>query len=145
MKSVCSANSLKSRLRATIAAVLMSSAAHAELLETSTAELQKLIDKQVPVVDVRTPNEWRAGGIIAGSKLLTFFDEHGNYDVERWLMEFSRIAQHDEPVIIICAVGNRSSAIGRFLSERAGYHQIHNATQGIEHWKQAGLPLQGWP
>ncbi len=145
MKSAYSASSLKGHVPGGIFAAILCSAVSAELQEVTTAELEKLVAKQVPVVDVRTPSEWRAGGIIANSHLLTFFDERGNYDMERWLAEFAKIAQHDEPVILICAVGNRSSMISRFLSERVGYQKIHNATRGIEHWKLSGLPVQKWP
>ena len=115
------------------------------MLETSSDKLAALIEEGVAVVDVRTPDEWRTTGVIPDSHLLTFFDNRGNYNLDDWLSKFTKLANPEEKVVIICAVGNRSRVIGNFLSSKLGYQQVHNVTQGIEHWIRSGHPVNKWP
>lgn len=117
----------------------------ADMLETSSDKLAALIEEGVAVVDVRTPDEWRTTGVIPDSHLLTFFDNRGNYNLDDWLSKFTKLANPEERVVIICAVGNRSRVIGNFLSSKLGYQQVHNVTQGIEHWIGSGHPVNKWP
>ena len=58
----------------------------------------------VPAVDIRTKAEWEDGGIVSGSKLLTFFDERGKADPAAWLQKVSPIAQPDQPVILLSLI-----------------------------------------
>ena len=115
------------------------------MLQTSTQELVTMVEEGVTVVDVRTPDEWRATGVIPDSHLLTFFDSRGNYNVHDWLSKFTAIAKPDDSVVIICAVGNRSHVISSFLSSELGYEKVHNATQGIEAWISDGQSVERWP
>ena len=46
-----------------------------------------------------------------------------------------------QPLLLICAVGGRSYAVGRYFSGK-GYGEIYNLAGGISAWKAAGLPLQ---
>ncbi len=115
------------------------------MFETSTDELLKLTEDNVSVVDVRTPEEWRKTGVIPNSHLLTFFDIRGNYNLNDWLSKFTAIAKPEDQVVIICAVGNRSQMISRFLSSKLGYQRVHNATQGIDHWIAQGNAVDRWP
>ena len=117
----------------------------AEIVEASNPELQELIQNQVPVIDVRTSGEWRVTGVIEESHLLTFFDQRGQYDVEDWMSRLSKIAQPDDEVILICAVGNRSSVIGKFLSSKMGFDKVYNVTDGIDSWIRQGYPVIRWP
>ena len=117
----------------------------AQMIETTTQELEALVEQEVPVIDVRTPGEWRTTGIIPGSHLLTFFDERGNYNIDDWLAKLTEIAQPDDRIVIVCEVGNRSRMISNFLSSQLGYREVHNATQGMQQWRNQGLPVQQWP
>ncbi len=131
-----------------LAALLFSlqSTAGAQVIEISTNEqLESLIAEGVPVVDLRTPEEWRATGIISGSKLLTFFDSQGNYDVGAWLGSFTAIARPEDEVAVICAVGNRSHVVTRFLQQQLGYARLYNVSKGIDHWIRSGRPVDPWP
>ncbi len=128
-----------------VAAILIAGTAAAASLKIDTLELQKKIEAGVPVVDVRTSQEWRATGVIPGSHLLTFFDSRGNYDLSGWLSRFTEIAKPHEPVVIICEVGNRSEVISGFLSTRAGYHQVYDATRGMREWIALSMPTHKWP
>ena len=117
----------------------------AEVIQVDNAELQKLLDQGVPLIDVRTASEWQQTGVIAGSHLLTFFDESGNYNAKDWLEKFTAIAQPEQPVVLICAVGGRTQAITHFLDQKVGYKQVHNVTAGIRAWINAGKPTTAAP
>ncbi len=84
-----SASFASNRVVTSIVAVLLSAligmqTVHAESMQINAQQLQQLIAAGVPVVDVRTPEEWRATGVIPDSHLITFFDQRGNYDLNGW-------------------------------------------------------------
>ena len=126
----------------TLTAALLSGGAplHAEVTHVDSAALERLLEAGVPVVDIRTPEEWETTGIIEGSHLLTFFDAEGNYDVRAWLSALSAIAAPDEPVAIICDSGGRSNAVSRFLDGKVEYRRVHDAYEGIARWIEEGRP-----
>ena len=119
--------------------LLLTAVAGAEpVQDIDNTQLQDLIAAGVPVIDVRTAGEWQQTGIIAGSHLMTFFDEQGKYDAQGWLQALQRIAQPDQPVALICATGGRTKAIGQFLNTQVGYQQVYNVGEGIYAWMKAG-------
>ena len=129
------------RLMTLIAALLAGSAPlHAEVTHADNASLERLLEAGVPVIDIRTPEEWDATGIIEGSHLLTFFDAQGNYDARAWLSALSDIAGSDEPVAIICHSGGRSDIVSRFLDGQVGYRHVHDVNRGISQWIAEGYP-----
>ena len=131
-------------LRRTILVVaLLTGAAslHADLTRVDSAALEELLKQGVPVVDIRTPEEWQATGVIEGSRLLTFFDSRGRYDVPAWLAGLSEIAAADEPVAIICHSGGRSAVVSRFLDSQVEYRRVHDVHQGIAQWIEEGRPV----
>lgn len=119
--------------------------ARAESITIDAQQLQQLIAEGVPVVDVRTSEEWRATGVIPDSHLITFFDRRGNYDLPGWLTQLVEIANPQEPVVIICDIGNRSRMISSFLADKVGYSEIYDATGGIREWITLELPTENWP
>lgn len=95
-------------------------------------EANQLIQKRkdLLVLDVRSPEELREGKI-AGSKLVPFWEiAKGNYTVPA-----------GQPVLLVCAVGGRSYAVGQYLS-KSGYPEVYNLKSGISGWKQSGLPVE---
>lgn len=117
-------------------------AAQAEVVDIDAAELARLTAEGVPLIDIRTEGEWKSSGIIAGSKLLTFFDERGHADPAQWLERARSIAAGTaQPVILICRSGSRTRAVARFLSEQAGYKKIYHVSRGIGGWVGEGRPL----
>lgn len=110
----------------------------AEVEQIDNKTLKQLLAEGVPLIDVRTPSEWRETGIIEGSHLLTFFDESGRYDANEWLKKLQAMVRPDQPVALICAVGGRTQAISHFLDKQAGYSKVHNVTAGIKAWINAG-------
>ena len=116
----------------------------AEVIQASNEALEALIQENVSVIDVRTPLEWRTTGIIPNSVPLMFFDRTGNYDVDSWLNELSKIAGKGDKVALICHVGNRSLVISNYLSSRAGYQKVYNVTNGISAWIRSGREVEQW-
>lgn len=123
------------------ALALASLLAHAEIVDIDNAELERLVKAGTPLIDIRTQPEWEETGILAGSKLLTFFDERGRADPASWLDKAKQIAKPNEPVIVICRTGNRTKAVSQFLSQQAGYAKVYNVKAGIKSWIASGAPV----
>lgn len=115
--------------------------ARAEVIDIDNAQLDKLSKSGVPVVDIRLQSEWEETGIVAGSQLLTFFDERGRADAAGWLEKVKPIAKPNQPVIVICRSGNRTKPVSQFLSQQAGYATVYNVKHGIKGWIAAGGPV----
>ena len=113
-------------------------ASQAAVINIDNAELTRLAASGVAVIDIRTEPEWKATGVIAGSKLLTFVDEKGRIDSIGWLEKIKSVAKPEQPIILICRSGNRSVAATRFLSQQAGYKTVYNATGGMNSWLREG-------
>ncbi len=117
-----------------VALALCGTPLRAEVTLVDSAALEQLMQRGVPVIDIRTPEEWRETGIIEGSHLLTFFDAQGRYDVRAWLSELATIATRDELIAIICHSGGRSALVSQFLDSQVGYRRVHDVPGGIERW-----------
>lgn len=102
--------------------------------------LRALIADGVPVYDVRRAEEWRQTGVIAGSRLLTFVDEHGRPNPE-FLPRFTREVGRNDPVILICRTGSRTDVLARHLAEQLGYTNVHNVRHGITGWIRDRQPV----
>ncbi|MBX2836476.1 MAG: rhodanese-like domain-containing protein [Gammaproteobacteria bacterium] len=121
--------------------LLVGYSAHAELANVSNSGLQGLIEKGVPIVDVRRADEWAATGVVAGSHKITFFDQNGDYDAKKWLAELNSIAGKDQPVVLICESGVRSKVVANWLSKGLGYSEVYNVTSGISGWIGEDKPV----
>ena len=106
----------------------------ADVTHVDNAALERLLQRGVPIVDIRTREEWRATGIIEGSHLLTFFDAQGNYDFRAWLSELAAIAGRDDAFALICDSGGRSGVVSQFLDGRLGYRHVFDVPGGIAQW-----------
>lgn len=104
------------------------------------AGLQALATQGVPIYDIRRPEEWRQTGVVQGSRLLTFVDEHGRPNPE-FLPRFSAEIGKDDPVILICRTGNRTDVLARYLVEKMGYTRVYNVRDGITHWIRERQPV----
>lgn len=98
----------------------------------SPQEAKSLIEtrKDLALVDVRSPEELYEGSI-PGSLLIPFSE----------LAQGRKTLPTGKPLLLICAVGGRSYAVGQYFSGK-GYGEIYNLAGGISAWKAAGLPLQ---
>ena len=86
--------------------------------------------KDLLVIDVRNPEELKEG-FIAGSQLVPFWE----------LAKGQKTLPADHPILLVCAVGGRSFAVGQYLAQK-NYPEVYNLQGGIDNWKKAGLPLQ---
>lgn len=83
--------------------------------------------REVYLLDVRRPSEWRHGHI------------RGSHNVPLMQLK-SRMAAlpRDRTIVTVCASGHRSAAAARML-QRAGY-TVENLKGGMHAWTRAGLP-----
>jgi len=104
-------------------------------------QLQTMLESNVPIYDVRRPEEWYQTGVIEGSQLLTFVDANGRVQ-ERFLSRFTADVGKNEPVILICRTGSRTSTLARHLVEELGYTNVFNVDDGITRWLRENRPVQ---
>lgn len=98
----------------------------------SAEELKTLQKQNAPVIDIRTPGEWRETGVIPGAHKIMFFDERGNYDVQKFLDALSKVApDKNKPVIIYCRSASRTKVVGDFLSKQVGYKDVKELKGGV--------------
>lgn len=115
--------------------ICLCSFAIGDLIGIDPKQLQEKIDKNIVVVDIRTPPEWKELGIVPTSKTIMFFDQNGKYDVQRWMGEFSKyVKDKDQPFVLVCRSGNRTGAVGKFLSTQLGYKNVFHLQNGIKSW-----------
>ncbi|WP_198304874.1 rhodanese-like domain-containing protein [Arcobacter vandammei] len=106
----------------------------ANLTEISPDDIEKLETENIIMIDVRREGEFIATGIIKNSIPLTFFDDFGNYDIEKWLNEFQKyVKAKDQKFILICAHANRTRMIGTFLLSQ-GYTNVAHLEGGMAAW-----------
>lgn len=111
----------------------------AEFIELSSTEFKTLNNPSALIVDIRRPEEWSKEGVIANSKLLTFFDHNGHYDLPDWLSKLTQLQKtKDTTIILVCASGNRSKIVAKLLSTNLNMNRINHLKNGIKGWKQQG-------
>tara|TARA_B100001989_G_scaffold132550_1_gene93733 strand:- start:190 stop:606 length:417 start_codon:yes stop_codon:yes gene_type:complete len=118
--------------------VFVASFAFSDVIEIGNIELKSLLQKKIPLIDIRRKDEWKSTGIVENSILMTFFDKNGKANTNEWLKELNKIANKNDPVILICRTGRRTGIISKFLSEKVGYRLIYDVTDGITDWIKKG-------
>ena len=118
--------------------VFFASLAFSDVIEIGNIELKSLLQKKIPLIDIRRKDEWKSTGIVENSILMTFFDKNGKANTNEWLKELNKIANKNDPVILICRTGRRTGIISKFLSEKVGYRLIYDVTDGITDWIKKG-------
>ena len=103
-------------------------------------QLKTMLDQGVPIFDIRRPEEWKQTGVINGSKKLTFVDKNGRLHPD-FLPTFTDAVTKDQPVILICRTGNRTSSLARHLSKELGFTNVYNVKNGITSWMRDGGPV----
>ena len=95
-------------------------------------EAKNLIEnrKDLLLIDVRGQDELNEG-YIAGSTLMPLWD----------IIKGHKRPPQNKPILLICAVGGRSLALGKLMSKN-GWGEIYNLKGGISAWKEAKLPVQ---
>jgi rhodanese-related sulfurtransferase len=90
------------------------------------------LKKNIPIIDIRTPGEWRETGILHGAIPIMFFDKKGNYDAKKFLAQLNKKVNTKKPFALICHTGSRTSMVSPWLSKEFGYHVI-NLQGGMEY------------
>lgn len=89
----------------------------------SSDEAKKLIDnKEVVVLDVRTPDEFHAGHI-PGAALIPVQELEGRLDE----------LEKDQAYLVVCRSGHRSVQASEILTGK-GFTKIYNLTEGMNSW-----------
>jgi len=95
-------------------------------------EAKNLIEsrKDMLLIDVRGQDEL-SEGYIEGSTLMPLWA----------IIKGTQRPPQDKPILLVCAVGGRSLALGQLMSKN-GWNEIYNLKGGISAWKEAELPLK---
>jgi len=95
-------------------------------------EARSLIEnrKDLLLIDVRGQDELYEG-YIEGSTLMPLWA----------IIKGTQRPPQNKPILLICAVGGRSLALGKLMSKN-GWNEIYNLKGGISAWKKAKLPLK---
>ena len=97
----------------------------------STASFQKILEKDVVLLDVRTPNEI-SEGFIKDASALNYYDP----DFARKLS----LIQKDKPVLVYCKSGGRSSVVAKLLMD-LGHNDVYNLSGGFMSWLKHDYPF----
>jgi len=111
----------------------------ADFKSIETKEFEKLKADGVPIIDIRTKQEWKDTGIIEGSHKITFFNERGQPLLADWFFEVGHLIKDKKaPLIIYCAHANRSKSLGEGLIQM-GFENVYELKGGIENgWIKLG-------
>jgi rhodanese-related sulfurtransferase len=95
-------------------------------------EAKNLIENRndLLLIDVRGQDEL-GEGFIEGSTLMPLWD----------IIKGNQRPPKSKPILLICAVGGRSLALGQLMSKN-GWDEVYNLKGGISAWKDAKLPLK---
>ena len=85
---------------------------------------KELIEKKVPMVDIRTIGEWKETGLVKGSIPIQFFNERGQYDIPAFLKELNAKVDTSKEFALICRTGSRTMMVAQFLSDELKYKVI---------------------
>lgn len=105
------------------------------------AKLKKLLKEGVKIYDIRRAEEWKETGVLAGSRKLTLFDKKGGQN-SKFIPTFMQEVKKDDPVILICRTGSRTSMLSKFLAEKLQYKHVYNVKHGITKWISDGNPVE---
>lgn len=103
----------------------------AGFLTISPWEAKALLEArpEVVIIDVRSREEFREGAL-PGSVLVPFFEAvRGKITLPK-----------DTPLLLVCAVGGRSLAAGRYLAMQ-GYREVYNLKGGLGAWAGQRVPV----
>lgn len=104
-------------------------------------EVENALSNGGVLIDIRTPIEWEATGVIEDSRLLSFFDEKGQKLLWRFIKSLSsNNIKKNTFIILVCNSGFRSKkAIADLRTQ--GYENVFYVNGGILAWRQSKLPL----
>ncbi len=94
--------------------------------------MQNLHNIGAPIIDIRTPQEWKETGIVKDSHKIMFFDENGDYDIPKFMKKFQEVVRDkNQPFILVCRTASRTKVVGYFLSKEVGYAHVKELDGGV--------------
>lgn len=96
------------------------------------------------LIDIRTPEEWRATGIPAGAKLANARHLQGPAGFLQDMLDIVA-DRRDTPIVLICRTGNRTARARAFLMSK-GFAEVYHVKEGVAGsaagpgWFKRGLP-----
>jgi len=99
---------------------------------------QEILDSSLPIVDVRTPSEWKDTGLLQGAIPIMFFNEKGKPEIEPFLKALNEKVDTTKPFAIICHTGSRTGMMAPWLSQNFNFKVINilggmdYATRGLK-------------
>ena len=121
--------------------ILLSASLFAQV--TSQYLTKDFLNKNIPIVDVRTPGEWKETGVLKGAIPIMFFNTKGKYDTKKFLTQLHKKVDTTKPFALICHTGSRTSIIAPWLSKEFNYNVI-NLKGGME-YATKGLHIKTVP
>ena len=112
----------------------------AQTLDINNDEINELMNNNVPIVDIRTSDEWNQTWVVPNSVLLTFFKKDGSYNFEAWYRKLGYLIHINKPFILICRSGRRTKLVSKMLNNYSDM-TIYNAEKGINSWLQSNLNI----
>lgn len=98
----------------------------------TNAALQLINHKNAFVLDVREPDEYKAGHLLNAQLI----------PLGKLNERIGELAKYkDKPVVVVCRSGNRSGTACVTLGKQ-GFTQAYNLTGGMMAWQKANLPTQ---
>jgi len=103
-------------------------------IDVNVAEFQQLISKEkVQLVDVRTPEEFKAGHIKNAILI--------NYMSADFKDKAFKGLDKSKPVLVYCASGGRSAKSAKIYKE-AGFTKVYNLLGGFNAWSAKNLEIE---
>lgn len=101
--------------------------------QTNPAEVQEWIKskKEIFILDVRTPGEYKKDGHIKGSTLIPLQELPGRMNE----------LPGDKEIVVVCRSGGRSSNACRQLAANR-FESLYNLRGGMLAWGRSGLPVK---
>ena len=113
----------------------------ADVETINNIKVKSLISRGVPLIDIRSSIEWKKTGIIEGSHLITFFNEKGKVNLNKWISAFNKVADTTKPFMLICASGVRSKFASYILNNQFDIPKIYDVSEGVSGWIKDKHPV----
>jgi len=114
--------------------------AKATITEHSVTEIERSLNADTLLIDIREPAEFQKGhipGAILLPRGMLEFEIHKLVDIARANKE---LPNADQPIVLYCGNGGRSTLAAQSM-ESMGYKNVSAMAGGIVAWAAADLPL----
>ncbi len=116
------------------------------LISSLSAELinqyptKELVESNIPIVDIRTKPEWIETGILKNAITITFFDQNGRFNLNKFLTELNKKVDTTKKFALICRTASRTAVVSDYLAHKLNYKVI-NLLGGMVYAKSKNLPI----